>query len=394
MTVGERIHAGRRRREISPSAEFANVLPPGQMTGATFYRGRLYVARTTSNPGPTDTFQVWSLDPNLATAAAIIADRRLEIEKQIAGESEGLDVNPSFGSVLDWQIMPVPSSPATQPASYQPGSGSLISFVPKAGGTANGDIVDTDDDGTVDLLDATCPTPGRDLERLPRRHGRSGRRGRGQDQHERITAATRPDNCPLKANNSQGNADQDSQGDACDPDDDNDVVLDGNDNCQFVPNLDQANADGDAKGNACEDDDDNDGKVDYYDNCPVNPNPDQADADGDGVGDACKVNPPPPADTTAPDTTIGKVKVKSPKKKGKGKATIVFATDDPLGGTYVCELDGKKIKGECKSPLKLKKLKPGKHKFEVAAVDRAGNVDPTPAKATLKVKKPKKHKKG
>lgn len=49
--------------------------------------------------------------------------------------------------------------------------------------------------------------------------------------------------------------------------------------------------------------------------------------------------------------------------------------------------------GRCDSPLKLKKLKPGKHKVEIAAVDLAGNVDQTPVKAKLKIKKPKKHKK-
>ena len=39
----------------------------------------------------------------------------------------------------------------------------------------------------------------------------------------------------------------------------------------------------------------------------------------------------------------------------------------------------------CKSPKKYKKLKPGKHVFKVRAIDKAGNVDPTPAKKKFKV---------
>jgi hypothetical protein len=51
------------------------------------------------------------------------------------------------------------------------------------------------------------------------------------------------DNCPINANASQTNTDFDSMGDACDPDDDNDTVLDGSDNCPLVASPSQANAD-------------------------------------------------------------------------------------------------------------------------------------------------------
>jgi len=40
------------------------------------------------------------------------------------------------------------------------------------------------------------------------------------------------DNCPVVANADQANTDGDAQGDACDPDDDNDGALDGSDACQ------------------------------------------------------------------------------------------------------------------------------------------------------------------
>ena len=38
----------------------------------------------------------------------------------------------------------------------------------------------------------------------------------------------------------------------------------------------------------------------------------------------------------------------------------------------------------CASPIAYKKLKLGRHKFEVRAVDRAGNKDETPATASFK----------
>jgi hypothetical protein len=138
------------------------------------------------------------------------------------------------------------------------------------------------------------------------------------------------DNCPTVDNPDQTDSDSDGEGDVCDPDDDNDGVLDGApDNCLDDPNgpdlgtciagllgeqctqdsacdeagvcsvdtctaglvgaacaqdsdcdeagvcsLAQENGDGDPFGDAC-------------DNCPSVDNADQADADDDGEGDAC-----------------------------------------------------------------------------------------------------------
>jgi hypothetical protein len=62
--------------------------------------------------------------------------------------------------------------------------------------------------------------------------------------------------------------DSDEQGNVCDPDDDNDVVLDDNDNCQFVENPDQYDCDGDGAGDLCVDDYDDDGVPDLGDLCP------------------------------------------------------------------------------------------------------------------------------
>lgn len=87
-------------------------------------------------------------------------------------------------------------------------------------------------------------------------------------------------------------------------------------------------------------------------------------------------------DVTVPDTTI----TKKPKKKStKRKAKFKFESSED-GSTFECKLDKKPFKS-CESPFK-KKVKPKKHKFLVRAIDAAGNVDPTPAKAKFKVLKP------
>ena len=49
----------------------------------------------------------------------------------------------------------------------------------------------------------------------------------------------------------------------------------------MLPNLDQEDADGDGMGDSCDPDMDNDGILNEMDNCPKTPNPDQTDTDGD-----------------------------------------------------------------------------------------------------------------
>jgi hypothetical protein len=122
-----------------------------------------------------------------------------------------------------------------------------------------------------------------------------------------------PDNCPDDYNPAQTNTDVivnppgDSLGDACDPDDDDDGILDdgdssgtigdhpctgGNtvdcdDNCRLDVNPDQADGDGDGIGDVCDFDLDGDGIPDSEDNCPQDYNPGQEDLDKDGIGDVC-----------------------------------------------------------------------------------------------------------
>ncbi len=92
-----------------------------------------------------------------------------------------------------------------------------------------------------------------------------------------------------------------------------------------------------------------------------------------------------PADTKPPETEI----TKSPKKrlklkpgKKKAKAKFSFASSEG-NSTFECRVD-KKPFAACTSPRTVK-LKKGKHTFQVAATDSAGNTDPTPAKFRVKV---------
>jgi hypothetical protein len=82
-------------------------------------------------------------------------------------------------------------------------------------------------------------------------------------------------------------------------------------------------------------------------------------------------------DKTAPQTTIVK-------KKIKGRAAKFRFVSSEAGSTFQCRLDKKKFK-PCLSPKKYKRLKPGKHVFEVRAIDAAGNRDKTPATRKFRV---------
>ncbi len=192
-----------------------------------------------------------------------------------------------------------------------------------------GDVCDNDNDndGVADAVDncPAVPNPGQ----LNKDGDEQGDVCDTDDDNDNVEDSA--DNCPLVANEDQANQDGDAFGDACDSDrdgdglsnadenalatdpdavdSDDDGTNDGADNCPATPNSDQANTDGDTKGNACDADDDNDGVLDgddafpedanesadsdsdtigdNADNCPVTANQDQADADNDGVGDVC-----------------------------------------------------------------------------------------------------------
>jgi len=86
------------------------------------------------------------------------------------------------------------------------------------------------------------------------------------------------------------------------------------------------------------------------------------------------------ADRTPPNTRI----VRGPARLGFERlAKFRFASTEPQS-SFQCRLDKKKWRA-CANPFK-RSVKPGKHLFKVRAIDRFGNVDPTPARFGWRVK--------
>ena len=106
-------------------------------------------------------------------------------------------------------------------------------------------------------------------------------------------------------------------------------------------------------------------------------------------------------DFDAPTTRIKKIKAKKlkPGKRAKrkgAKVKITFAATDEGGSGiagYMCKLDKGRYK-PCKSPVKYRKVRKGKHRFSVYATDAEGNGEAAAVtkKFKVKVKKAKKHK--
>ena len=76
--------------------------------------------------------------------------------------------------------------------------------------------------------------------------------------------------------------------DPLNPDSDADTVLDGIDNCSIVTNIDQTDTDNDTQGNACDVDDDNDGLTDIFET-GIGTNTLLIDTDNDGLSDYTEV---------------------------------------------------------------------------------------------------------
>jgi large repetitive protein len=82
-------------------------------------------------------------------------------------------------------------------------------------------------------------------------------------------------------------------------------------------------------------------------------------------------------DATAPETTI---QIAPAPVVASDSATFEFSSNE-AGSSFECRLDGSAFTS-CSSPHQVSGLSPGSHTFEVRAIDRAGNVDPTPAPRT------------
>jgi hypothetical protein len=105
---------------LRPVRRLAGAVPPSGVTGAAFYRGRLFLAGQDAGA-----LQVWSIDVTGATAPI------LELELTgVAAESEGLDVLDARGGVLHWLLTPF--APGGKPPTYGMGHSELLTFVPAA----------------------------------------------------------------------------------------------------------------------------------------------------------------------------------------------------------------------------------------------------------------------
>ena len=101
-------------RTIRAVRRLRRAVPRTGVTGATFHRGRLLLAGQRGG-----LFEVWSV--NLSTGR-----RRLEIQRRLSGESEGLAM---VGGTLRWIVTPF--DPAGRPPTY-PGTGNaLLAFRPR-----------------------------------------------------------------------------------------------------------------------------------------------------------------------------------------------------------------------------------------------------------------------
>ncbi len=100
------------------------------------------------------------------------------------------------------------------------------------------------------------------------------------------------------------------------------------------------------------------------------------------AGDAGKCSA---QDTQPPETLLTTV---PPALSASRSATFAFTGTDnvtpPAGLTFQCQLDGG-VLSACTSPRTYTELSEGTHRFQVQAVDQAGNIDPTPATFTWRV---------
>lgn len=104
-------------RPLRPVRRLRGAVPPTGITGATFIRGRLFVAGGNQAPA----MQIWSVDVRSGK-------RRLEIERRIAGESEGLATVRLNGGILQWTVLPFDAQGRRPTYGNQ---GALLSFSPR-----------------------------------------------------------------------------------------------------------------------------------------------------------------------------------------------------------------------------------------------------------------------
>jgi hypothetical protein len=96
--------------------------------------------------------------------------------------------------------------------------------------------------------------------------------------------------------------------------------------------------------------------------------------DAAGNSSACSGQLPYVEDSIAPQTRI----VVRPKKRSTHRLSFFRFRANTAKARFLCRLDARRAR-RCRNPYTLRHLKFGRHRLAVAAVDQAGNVDPTPA---------------
>ena len=124
---GAAINAVRKLKGVVPLGADGKPLA---ITGATFYGERMYVAVQEKQ-----LFRVYSLDVDRCSPVTF-CERRLEIERTVTGESEGLATGCILNGVLHWQIQPYNTSGLP---TYGLVNGMLLTFVPADGRGLEGD---------------------------------------------------------------------------------------------------------------------------------------------------------------------------------------------------------------------------------------------------------------
>lgn len=104
---------------IRATRRLAGAVPPSGITGAAFRRGRLLLA----GQDAAALLKLYSVDLDSGR-------RRLEIERNVAGESEGLLVFRTLGGDLHWLV--TIADPKGRPPTYGP-ENALLHFVPRRG---------------------------------------------------------------------------------------------------------------------------------------------------------------------------------------------------------------------------------------------------------------------
>ena len=107
---------------LKPVRVLEGAVPPSGITGAAFWGKRLYLAGQDGGP-----FRVWSVDLRHGS-------RRLEIEKTVIGESEGLEFVDALDGRLHWLITPFQTG--GRPPTYGRTS-ALVHFEPAKGTKRN-----------------------------------------------------------------------------------------------------------------------------------------------------------------------------------------------------------------------------------------------------------------